>query len=65
MTRFERFGFVRVLLAGLLLWALILTGQLLAFAIVMVTGLGVLYGWRLCGWQLRNTLERRREHKDS
>lgn len=58
--RFHRFGFVRVLLAGLFVWLLIMLHAILAMVVILATGLAALFGWRWLGASLRRHVEQGR-----
>ena len=60
MSRFERYGFVRVALTGLCAVAVI-AAHLVVFVLeVAVLGVALVYGWRLLGDWLARSRERRR-----
>lgn len=57
MSRFERYGFLRVLLAGLFVWFVVGAHLVLTVAAVVGTGLVVLAAWRWLGAAVRRRLE--------
>lgn len=59
MSRFERFGLLRVVLAGLFIWILVALHLIVAMIVIVATGVVALFGWRLLGATLRDRLERR------
>lgn len=48
-SRFERFGFFRVLVAGVFVVVLIDVRLLVSFLLVLGLGVGVVFWWRLFG----------------
>jgi hypothetical protein len=63
MTRHERYGFGRVLLAGLFVWAAIALHVVFAMAVFVTTGLVAVFGWRLIGTALRRHVEQSRRDR--
>lgn len=49
MTRFERYGFLRVLTAGLAAWIVIALHLVVAAIQVVAFGVAGVYGWRRIG----------------
>lgn len=59
MSRHERFGFVRVVAAGLTVWLAFALHVELAALVVVGTGFGCVWAWRWIGATLRRRLEPR------
>ena len=57
MSRHQRFGLVRVLLAGLFIWLLIALHLILAMVVILATGLAALLGWRWLGETLHRRID--------
>ena len=60
LSRYERYGFFRVALAGLFVWMLIAAHLLVAAVVILATGFAVVFGWRWLGDTLHRRLDQRR-----
>lgn len=60
MTRFERFGFLRVLTAGLFVWLVVDLHLVLVALEVLLAGVAGVVGWRWIGDELRRRRDWRR-----